>query len=583
MAGFFLFPCEKVLQNSGEKDKVRHRYGIVIITFLCYNPGNMILRRRYLQFMKIAKESIKYKLNPEGITASAAKMAEFLRTMQYDKQDITKACLTMEQALGSWQEQYGAEKKFYLYFGSKFGVPQIMLRVRGAKCNPFQDEEEEYGSWGAKLLADVDLEPYYSYEKGENTVVFKLRRPQLKPFVPLLLAIALAIGGGFVGNLLLGTATEHIAELVLEPIYELGLAVLTAAALPMIFLSMVYDICGVGDMATFSNVGRNMIFRFVITSYVLAAAAIVILFPLCGLHFSGNMLEPSHLSGAFQLILGIFPTNLIRPFVEGNSLQIICIAVVVGVALLGLGTRASGITNLVGELHDLLHHIMGGLAKMVPVLVFLLLLKLLWSDSLHVLTLAWRPLLYAVIVIYGLTAVVGLCVCAKERVSPRILIKKFRPAFVVAISTFSSGAAFRVCMENGEKHLGIDNGLLRFGLPLGINIYKIGIALNFVVVTLVMARYYAVEISIVWLLVALFMCVPLAIAAPPVPGGAMAGYTLLFHQLNIPEDALVVTMAIDIALDFISIAGTVLLVMLELILQAERQNALDKAVLRQDS
>ena len=53
-----------------------------------------------------------------------------------------------------------------------------------------------------------------------------------------------------------------------------------------------------------------------------------------------------------------------------------------------------------------------------------------------------------------------------------------------------------------------------------------------------MAEIYGVKISPVWLITALIIAVVLAVATPPIPGGALACYTILLLQLEIPAQAI---------------------------------------------
>ena len=55
-----------------------------------------------------------------------------------------------------------------------------------------------------------------------------------------------------------------------------------------------------------------------------------------------------------------------------------------------------------------------------------------------------------------------------------------------------------------------------------------------------------------------------AVSTPPIPGGAAATYTMLFLQLGIPAEALVITVALDMIFDFFLTSGDMLLLLVEL-------------------
>ncbi|MBR4959020.1 MAG: cation:dicarboxylase symporter family transporter, partial [Phascolarctobacterium sp.] len=95
-----------------------------------------------------------------------------------------------------------------------------------------------------------------------------------------------------------------------------------------------------------------------------------------------------------------------------------------------------------------------------------------------------------------------------------------------------------------------------------------------------MAEVYGVTISLNWLLTALFISVVLAIATPPIPGGSLTCYTLLFLQLNIPAEAVPIIIAVEVIMDFICTAVNLLCLQTELVELAGDLNMLDYAKLR---
>lgn len=54
---------------------------------------------------------------------------------------------------------------------------------------------------------------------------------------------------------------------------------------------------------------------------------------------------------------------------------------------------------------------------------------------------------------------------------------------------------------------------------------------------------------------AFLISIVLAVAAPPIPGGALTCYTILFVQLKIPMEVMAVTIALNVILEFATTAG----------------------------
>lgn len=73
------------------------------------------------------------------------------------------------------------------------------------------------------------------------------------------------------------------------------------------------------------------------------------------------------------------------------------------------------------------------------------------------------------------------------------------PAFLIALTTASSSAAYGTNMNCCEEKLGINSRITNFGLPLGIVLYMPGTAINYLTVGMYMAVCYQVAINLSWL------------------------------------------------------------------------------------
>ena len=72
----------------------------------------------------------------------------------------------------------------------------------------------------------------------------------------------------------------------------------------------------------------------------------------------------------------------------------------------------------------------------------------------------------------------------------------------------------------------------------------------------------------------------LTVASPPVPGGALACYTIIFSQLGLPDTALEVVLVLDVLFDFLATGFNMTFLQSELLLQANKMQLLDDKILR---
>ena len=141
-------------------------------------------------------------------------------------------------------------------------------------------------------------------------------------------------------------------------------------------------------------------------------------------------------------------------------------------------------------------------------------------------------------------------------------------------------AAFGTTVSSCEFDLGISPKITNFGVPLGIVLYKPTTAISFIIYALYFTKQYNINISAAWTISSVIVVTILAIALPPIPGGALACYTILFMQLGIPAEALEIVMILDIFSDFTSTGFDTALRQCELVLSADRIHMLNKSKLQ---
>lgn len=222
------------------------------------------------------------------------------------------------------------------------------------------------------------------------------------------------------------------------------------------------------------------------------------------------------LKDIYQMILDIVPKDIVSPFLNGNTPQIIFLGTAVGVALLILGDRVSATRAVTGQMNEVVSLLMETLTSLISFFAAFL------DDGIRHLEGYGGDLS---------SHCFDFCLCTscvasfhnralhQAKVKFTLLLKKLLPTFLIGVSTSSSIAAFAANMETYEKRLGIDHVLSHFAVPLGQVIFKPG-----ALVCPAMAEIYSVAITPVWMVTMVIVVALLSMAAPPIPGGALTCY-----------------------------------------------------------
>lgn len=97
-----------------------------------------------------------------------------------------------------------------------------------------------------------------------------------------------------------------------------------------------------------------------------------------------------------------------------------------------------------------------------------------------------------------------------------------------------------------------------------------------------MAEIYGVLISPSWLFIALLITVILSIATPPIPGGGLTCFTMLFIQLQIPKEAIAIMITLNLVLEFMATPVDLFCLQAEMVELAGSLDMLDVDCLRRE-
>jgi Na+/H+-dicarboxylate symporter len=125
------------------------------------------------------------------------------------------------------------------------------------------------------------------------------------------------------------------------------------------------------------------------------------------------------------------------------------------------------------------------------------------------------------------------------------------PAQLLAFSTSSSAATLPVTMERVEEHLGVDEEVTSFVLPIGATINMDGTSLYQAVAAIFIAQAFGMELGLTAQLGIIVTATLASIGSAAVPGAGMVMLVIVLAQAGIPEAGLALIFAVDRPLDML--------------------------------
>ena len=166
--------------------------------------------------------------------------------------------------------------------------------------------------------------------------------------------------------------------------------------------------------------------------------------------------------------------------------------------------------------------------------------------------------LFKALGLYTITVLLGLlCMILFYLLLVRLVIGKkigfflkgISPAQLLAFSTSSSAATLPVTMERVHEHLGVEEDVSSFVLPIGATINMDGTSLYQAVAAVFIAQAFGMDLSLGAQLGIIATSTLASIGSAAVPGAGMVMLVIVLAQAGIPEAGLALIFAVDRPLD----------------------------------
>ena len=499
-----------------------------------------------------------------------------------DNKDIIRLRFAVEEALLALDEKYNSELPITVQIEKKIEIYSVKISYIAEAYNPFSEAEQSGDEWSNQMLERIGQKPVY-HQKGDfNVLQFAIPKKRYKQEMYILLAVVLAVLFGVFGKLIPEAVRMNIATYGLDLISDIFLRLLGVFSGLIIFFSLVNGICGMGSVGDFSKVGRNIIIRYVGLSFIGGAVLTVAASFLFRIQWGGAVNGGDIPNQIKEIILSIFPGNPIEPFEQGNMLQIIFLAVLIGVVLLGLGNRVRSVRVAVVQANDLITKSLDIICRILPIFIFTSLLSMFWQLGFGMILSLWKPL--AITVLLGLVIPIAklLYIALRYHLSPFVIIRRLFKSVFVSFTTASTMASYSAIRDNLIKGLGVEEKFVEFSFPIGMNLYAASYTLVYLNTILFLAEKSETPVSVIWIVMAGFFSVVFSIATPNVSGGALICVGVMMTNLNMPDSALALAGTLIIILDFYGTATRNLSHELEVFLQAKKFGKVDETVLQKD-
>ena len=509
----------------------------------------------------MAKEQqiIKYDLTFETLGGVSQELEAYLKEHNTDAKDIQTALLLLEEISVRFLEQ-SPETPVQVRVRNRFGSISVTLSNAAEDFNPISEIKD----WGTEsenyfrtLIFRANAEKLdYARQNGRNVVNIKARKPKNRMMVLALLMLVAGTVLGLVMVHIMGVDSAKAFDYqVFETVSAMFFNALGMLIIPMIFCSVVTTIAGLSSLSDTGRLGGKALRTYMTTT----ALAILVGFGSAYLFLPRKLpdavmtLAKGHATAStVQLgrdtLIGLIPKDIVAPIQNANIMQVMLLAVFVGMALGVLGEKIQVLNRLIEDLTNLFQTLVNMVAAFMPLVTLTATASLMINVGLPVIPLLGRLILTEIIavaimwVIYSLQlGIRGISPIPFWRALPGYFRKSGLPNY--------SGAYLPYSMELCTRKFGVSPRVTSFTTSLGATINMDGACVHFVLCSILFARLYNVELDanmIATIAIAVFI---LSMGDSAVQNSSLISMTSILTMMGVPTSALGLILGVDAVLD----------------------------------
>ncbi|WP_348672630.1 dicarboxylate/amino acid:cation symporter [uncultured Abyssibacter sp.] len=378
----------------------------------------------------------------------------------------------------------------------------------------------------------------------------------------VLVGMALGVAVGILIGPSVGWFEPQTAHLLGEWLALPGLvflALIQTIVVPLVLTAIVRGIASTADPEQLKRGGIWLVVYFVVTTVIASSLGI-------GL---GLLLKPGELveapagtaevvvsetqgDGSVDLgaipsqLVSLFPTNPLGSMTDGEMLQVVLFAVLIGLALISVpASTAKPMLEVLGSLQALCMTVVGWAMRLAPLAAFGLLARQMASTGPEVLI---GLSAYVGAVLLGLACLFGLyalIVWVLGDRQPGRFLAKSGEAQLLAFSTNSSAATMPITIRVAEDKLHVRSSIAQFVIPIGATVNMGGTALYQGMATVFMAQVYGMDLPLAALVGLVVTALGASIGTPATPGVGIVVLASVLTSVGVPVAGLGLILGVD--------------------------------------
>ena len=338
----------------------------------------------------------------------------------------------------------------------------------------------------------------------------------------------------------------------LKPIGTIYINLLKFLVVPVVLFSITDGVISLKDLKRVGSVGLKTFIYYMFTTALAVVIGLVVVnlfkgyFPaLSSADLGALEYTAKETPKVMDVIVNIFPSNLVQPMVAADMLPVIVIAIFFGAGILAAGEKGEKIGEWINCMNEVVMKIMMMIIEFTPYGVFCLMANVVAVNGASIvgtlaliIGVAYIGYIIHVVVVYGLS------VKFLSKMSPIAFFKGIAPAMMCAFTTTSSNATLPLNIECCNN-MGAEPEISSFVLPLGATINMDGTAIYQAVCAVFIACCYGIDLTLSQMAMIVLTATLASVGTAGVSGAGMIMLAMVLTSIGLPVEGIAIIAGVD--------------------------------------
>jgi Na+/H+-dicarboxylate symporter len=244
----------------------------------------------------------------------------------------------------------------------------------------------------------------------------------------------------------------------------------------------------------------------------------------------------------------LIPSSIVQAMASNEILQIVVFSILFGLAASSLGNRVAGLIDAVEQIATVILKLTGYVMALSPIAVFAALAATVLTQGAAVLLVYAKFIGSFYLALLVLWAFLSFAIFTSIGTRATHLLSAIRSPVLIAFSTASSEAAYPRTLERLEE-FGVSPRIAAFVLPLGYSFNLDGSTMYCAFAVLFIAQIFHIDLSLHQQIAMLLLLMVLSKGIAGVPRASLMVIASTLTYFGLPEQGLVLIVAVDHLLD----------------------------------